>query len=132
LRAPAVGYRITAGDVAIFYCPDLVSIHRRAAALAHITAYIGDGATITRSLVRKRDHRLIGHAPVFKQLSWCRKAAVPRAIITHCGTEIVTAEPDALQARIAELSRKYKARVDVAEDGKELILRRPAVGDSGR
>jgi hypothetical protein len=57
---------------------------------------------------------------------------VSRAIITHCGTEIVTAEPGALQTRIAELSRKYRLSVDVAEDGKELILRRPAVADSRR
>lgn len=64
VRAPAVGYRITAGNTVIFYCPDLVSIHDRRAALRGITAYIGDGATISRSFVRRRGNRLIGHAPI--------------------------------------------------------------------
>lgn len=124
LRAPAVGYRIQAGNVAVFYCPDLVSIHHRHEALAGIAAYIGDGATISRSMVHKRGDKLFGHTPVSTQLSWCRSEGVPRAIFTHCGTEIVTADQQALRQRIAELSHKYKLRVDVAEDGLEVVLRR--------
>ncbi len=124
LRAPAVGYRITAGTSEIFYCPDLVSIHLRHAALGGIAAYIGDGATISRPLVRKRGNRLIGHAPLADQFAWCKRSGVPRAIITHCGTQIVTAEPDDLARQIAALSRAYHLRVDVAEDGMELVVRR--------
>jgi phosphoribosyl 1,2-cyclic phosphodiesterase len=128
LRAPAVGYRITAGDVAIFYCPDLVYIHRRQAALMAIAAYIGDGATISRPFVRRRGRRLIGHAPVGTQLAWCQTAGVPRAMITHCGTQIVTADRTTLKTQVAALSRKYKLRVQVADDGMEIVLRRRTVG----
>ena len=77
LRAPAVGYRVTAGRTSIFYCPDLVYIHDRQAALKGIAAYIGDGATISRSFIRRRGDRLFGHAAVSQQLGWC--ALLPRS-----------------------------------------------------
>jgi phosphoribosyl 1,2-cyclic phosphodiesterase len=125
VRAPAVGYRITAGNTVIFYCPDLVSIHDRRAALRGITAYIGDGATISRSFVRRRGNRLIGHAPIDLQLGWCKQSCVPRAIITHCGTQIVTAAKRALREQIDALRGKYGLRVEVAQDGMELTLRTP-------
>jgi phosphoribosyl 1,2-cyclic phosphodiesterase len=124
LRAPAVGYRITAGKTAVFYCPDLVYIHDRQAALKGIAAYIGDGATISRSFVRPRGKRLVGHAPIDVQLRWCRKAGVPRAIITHCGTQIVTAHKRTLREQIDAWSRAYGLRVEVAYDGLEITLRR--------
>ena len=64
LLAPAVGYRVSAGRACFFYVPDVVFIHERAAALKGVQLYIGDGATVSRSFVRKRGERLIGHAPV--------------------------------------------------------------------
>lgn len=90
ILAPAVGYRISAGRARIFYGPDLLFIHNRAAALKDVQIYIGDGAAITRSFVRRRGERLIGHANVRTQLGWCAKEGVPLVIITHCGSEIVT------------------------------------------
>lgn len=48
--APAVAYRISTGRARIFYGPDLLYIHDRAAALKGVQVYIGDGATLTRSL----------------------------------------------------------------------------------
>ena len=93
-----------------------------------IAAYIGDGATISRPLVRRRGRRFVGHAQVGTQLDWCQTAGVPRAIITHCGTQIVIADRTTLKQQFAELSRKYKLRVDVANDGMEIVLRRRAVG----
>ncbi|HEM62236.1 MAG TPA: MBL fold metallo-hydrolase, partial [Chloroflexi bacterium] len=62
-RAPAVGYRITAGEASIFYVPDVVYIEDREEALRGVQVYVGDGATITRSMVRKSDDHLIGHTP---------------------------------------------------------------------
>lgn len=41
IRAPAVGYRVTAGRVSIFYVPDVVYIHERRAALAGATRWSG-------------------------------------------------------------------------------------------
>ena len=47
ILAPAVGYHVSAGGARIFYAPDLVFIHERAAALQGVQIYIGDGATVT-------------------------------------------------------------------------------------
>jgi hypothetical protein len=51
LRAPAVGYRITAGRAAIFYGPDLVSIVDEQEALSSLDLYVGDGAGVRRSII---------------------------------------------------------------------------------
>jgi len=97
-RATAVGYRITRGRASVFYVPDVVYIKERREALRGCRVYIGDGATIIRSMVRKpgaalsdmgRSGQLIGHMPIRTQLTWCAKEGVPEAIFTHCGTEIV-------------------------------------------
>ena len=63
-RCPAVGYRISAGVVTVFYVPDLVYIKDREAALEDCDAYIGDGATIDRNMVRRQKDtgELIGRA----------------------------------------------------------------------
>ena len=59
--------------------------------LAGIDVYIGDGATMRRSLTRARDGTLIGHASIAAQLAWCAAAKLRRAIFTHCGTPTVRA-----------------------------------------
>lgn len=123
LRAPAVGYRITAGRATVFYAPDAVYIHEREEALAGVRVYIGDGATLTRSMVRKRGERLVGHAPVRTQLTWRQKEGVPRAIITHCGTEIVAGDDRSIRARLAEMADKRGVEAQIAHDGWEVVLR---------
>lgn len=122
IRAPAVGYRITAGRVTVWYAPDLVYIPEREEALAGVRVYIGDGATVTRSFVRRRGDTLIGHAPVQTQLTWCEREGVRHAIITHCGTQIVTDE-EASVAEIEALARERGITAGVAYDGMELVLR---------
>jgi len=123
ILAPAVGYRISAGRACIFYGPDLLFIHNRAAALKDVQIYIGDGATIKRSFVRRRGDRLIGHAPVRTQLGWCAKEGVPRAIITHCGSEIVAGDERALRKTIAAIARDTGIETQIAHDRMELALR---------
>lgn len=123
IRAPAVGYRISAGRVSIFYAPDLVYIEERAAALAGCRLYIGDGATVRRSMVRKEGDRLFGHTPVMTQLTWCRKEGVPKMIVTHCGSEIVTGEDEGVLEDIREIARERAVEVEVAWDGMEVVLR---------
>jgi phosphoribosyl 1,2-cyclic phosphodiesterase len=123
ILAPAVGYRISAGRACIFYGPDLLFIHNRAAALKDVQIYIGDGATITRSFVRKRGDRLIGHANVRTQLGWCAKEGVPRAIITHCGSEIVAGDERSLRKTIAVIARDLGIEVQIAHDRMALALR---------
>src|SRR5205814_1933046 len=54
ILSPAVGYRVSAGRACIFYAPDLIFIHDRGAALKGVQIYIGGGATITRTFIRRR------------------------------------------------------------------------------
>ena len=123
ILAPAVAYRITAGRARIFYAPDLIFIHDRTAALKDVQIYIGDGATLTRSFIRKRGKNLIGHAAIGTQLGWCAKEGVPRAIITHCGSEIVTGDERKLLIKLRMMLAQRDVEVSIAYDGMELILR---------
>jgi len=122
-RAPAVGYRVTAGRAAVFYAPDLVYIVKREQALSRVRIYIGDGATLKRSFVRKPGDRLIGHTPVRTQLTWCRKEGVPRAIITHCGSEIVEGDERTLGAELRKMAAERGVKAEFAHDGMEVVLR---------
>lgn len=123
IRAPAVGYRVRAGRAKIFYVPDVVYIEERDRALAGVDLYIGDGATMAQSFVRRRGDTLIGHTPVRTQLTWCQKAGVPRAIISHCGAEIVDGDPAALQRQLDEWASARGVTAEFACDGMERILR---------
>src|SRR6266700_5082090 len=122
ILAPAVGYRVSAGRACIFYVPDLVFIHERRAALINVQIYIGDGATITRSLIRRRGRTLMGHSPVRTQLTWCEKEGVPLAIITHCGSEIVTGDERQLFANLRGIAAERGVEVRIAYDGMKLEL----------
>ncbi len=122
LRAPAVGYRIGQGRSTFFYVPDLAAIEERHAALRGIALYVGDGASIVRSMVRVRDHVLIGHAPVVAQLGWCEAEGVARAIFTHCGSGIVKGDARKIEARIEALGREHGVKASVARDGLTLSL----------
>ena len=122
ILSPAVGYRVSAGRARIFYAPDLIFIHERSAALKEVQIYIGDGATVTRSFIRKRGKALIGHSPVRTQLTWCQKESVPRAIITHCGSEIVTGDEGDIAAKICAMAIERGIEVQIAYDGMELKL----------
>ena len=70
-RAPAVGYRLIAGKVSIFYVPDVAWIKDREQAMREITVYIDDVATIKHLMVRKPGNTIIGHVPIQTQLTWC-------------------------------------------------------------
>lgn len=122
-RCPAGGYRIEAGRVTIFYVPDVVYIHDRQSALSGCKLYVGDGATVERSLVRKPGDRLIGHTPVRTQLTWCQKEGVPRAIFTHLGSEIVKGGDETAMARIGPLAEERGVDVRLAFDGMVQVLR---------
>ncbi len=124
LLAPAVGYRIRAGGACAFYVPDLVSIPDRSAALAGVGLYIGDGATLTRPLVRKRGPASIGHAPVAAQLAWCQEEGVPGAVFTHCGSQVVCGDGRRLAARLRAMGQERGVKAQFAHDGMEIVLRR--------
>jgi hypothetical protein len=69
--------------------PDVLRIRNSEEALAGIALYVGDGATLTRPIVRYLGGVPIGHTSIATQLQWCARAHVPRAIFTHCGTAVV-------------------------------------------
>lgn len=122
-RCPAVGYRIGAGRVDIFYGPDLLYIEDRAAALGGAKLYVGDGATVTRSMVRRSGGTLIGHVPIRTQLTWCQKEGVGRAIFTHCGSEIVAGDERSVGAEVRGMAEERGVEAQIARDGMELVLR---------
>lgn len=123
-RAPAVGYRVEAGGTAIFYVPDVVAIPERAAALAGVRAYVGDGATVTRHMVRhaKASGARVGHASIREQLDWCAAEGVPWMIVTHCGSDLVAGDERSVVPRIRRLAAERGVEVTVARDGMELSL----------
>jgi phosphoribosyl 1,2-cyclic phosphodiesterase len=130
VRAPAVGYRVAADGAVFFYVPDVVSIDDRTGALAGADLFVGDGATVTRSMVRRvRKDALVGHTPVRTQLGWCREEGVPRALFTHCGTQIVAGDEPAMAAKVRALGDERGVAADLAHDGLHLSL--PFAGKAG-
>lgn len=122
IRAPAVGYRISAGRTTVFYAPDLVYIPERAEAFKGCKLYIGDGATVKESLVRKEGGQLFGHVPVRTQLTWCRKEGESKMLVSHCSSGIVTGEDEALED-IRAFAQERGVKVAVARDGMEVVVR---------
>jgi phosphoribosyl 1,2-cyclic phosphodiesterase len=125
VRAPAVGYRVTARNVSFFYVPDVVAIPDIDEAFAGICLYVGDGATIDRNMVRRAKHggQRIGHANVRQQLEWCAAHLVPRMIVTHCGSQIVGGDERTQVAKVRRLAAERGVDVEIARDGMKLMLR---------
>ena len=122
IRAPAVGYRVSAQNRRFFYLPDVAALPNASGVLRGIDVYIGDGATIKRTMVRKRDGRLIGHTYVVVQLSWCKQAAVRHAVFTHCGSPIVRGNARKMHAALRRLGREHGVEARFACDGDRLAF----------
>jgi phosphoribosyl 1,2-cyclic phosphodiesterase len=119
IRAPAVGYRIHANRVGMFYVPDVAWIPDREAAFRRIRVYVGDGATIARNMIRRHRQtgQLFGHATIRQQMGWCAEEGVPLMVVTHCGSDIVGADEQEAAAKIRELARERGLMVEIAQDG---------------
>lgn len=117
--APAIGLRITDGRARIFYVPDVLRIVHRAEALRGIDAYVGDGASVVRAIVRtsRRTGQPIGHASIADQLDWCRDEGVGRMIVTHCGTQIVAHDERTVGARLRRMAAERGVELEIARDG---------------
>ena len=120
--APAVGLRIRAGRSCVVYIPDVAEIPDRPAMLRGIGVYIGDGATVRRSMVRRKGRTLIGHVPIVAQLDWCEEAGVRRAIFTHCGSPIVRMNAAETDVLIRQLGLEHGMEARIAYDGLQLRL----------
>jgi phosphoribosyl 1,2-cyclic phosphodiesterase len=124
LRAPAVGYRLSGSGATVFYVPDVLSIPEQRAALAGVDVYIGDGASLTRSIVRRRDGVGIGHASIRQQLDWCAAERVGRALFTHCGTQLVRDATGEIAERVVAMGADRGVEAAVADDGARLVAER--------
>ncbi len=122
IRAPAVGYRVSVKAGSFFYLPDVARLPNPAAALRGVDVYIGDGATLRRSMARTKDGTLIGHAAITTQLEWCAKAQLHRAIFTHCGSAIVRGNARFFAAIVRNLGRKHHVDARIASDGDRLFF----------
>lgn len=123
IRAPAVGYRVSANDRCFVYLPDVAELPKAADVLRGIDVYIGDGATVRRSMVRRKGGELVGHASIVHQLDWCAKAHVQLAVFTHCGSPIVRAATHVIDNVVARLGQERGLNVRIACDGDRLSLR---------
>jgi phosphoribosyl 1,2-cyclic phosphodiesterase len=122
LLSPAVGYRIEADGRAFFYAPDIVAIEDGLGPLRGVSLYVGDGSSISRPLVRRRDGALFGHTTIRAQIGWCAKAGVPEAVFTHCGTEIMRMNARTAAAKIRRLGVESGVQASVATDGATIDL----------
>jgi phosphoribosyl 1,2-cyclic phosphodiesterase len=132
INAPAVGYRVSADDVAIFYLPDVARLPDLRRALSGVDLYIGDGACILRPLVRQRGAVVIGHATIGTQLAWCEAAGVRRALFTHCGSAIVRSDERRITMQMRALARSHRCGARIAHDGMAIrvqSVRKPASHD---
>ena len=118
LRAPAVGYRVSGDGVSFFYVPDLAAICEQHAALRGVSLYVGDGATVMRSMVRRRDHVLIGHASIAAQLALVRGGEAWRARSSPIAAAASsTSDARKVAARIGDLGEAHGVEASVAYDG---------------
>ncbi len=122
IRAPAVGYRVSAQGACFFYLPDVAGFPRGSEALRRVDVYIGDGATIRRSMVRHKGGTLIGHAPITIQLGWCERAGICHAIFTHCGSPVVRGDGRTLNALVRRLGHECGINARLASDGDKLAF----------
>lgn len=125
VRCPCVAARIETPDGVVVYSGDLISFDSPDEALADALVYVGDGSTLTESLVRRHPSGvLVGHTTVRAQLGWLAKAGVPRAIFSHFGEEPIRMGYRALSAVLKELAsaKSPDCRVSAARDGKEFRI----------
>jgi phosphoribosyl 1,2-cyclic phosphodiesterase len=122
IRAPAVGFRISVRGKGLIYLPDVAEIPNASTIIRNIDLYIGDGATMSRAMVRRKQGVLIGHAAIANQLRWCKQAGIRRAIFTHCGSPIVRGDTRALSARLSQLGRRHGVEARFAYDGDRLLF----------
>jgi hypothetical protein len=60
---------------------------------------------------------------VLTQLTWCQKEDVPRAIISHGGSEIVEGDERTLGADIRRMAEERGVEAEIAYDGMEIVRR---------
>lgn len=124
IRCPAVGYRIHVGGYTIYFAGDVISIPERRKALKDVDLFIGDGASIVRPIIRRKGDQLFGHTTIRAQIGWCAQEDVPRAIFTHCGSQIVEGDGRILGPWVKRLGQEKGVDARIAYDGLALVLKK--------
>ena len=123
IRCPGIGARIEVSGRVVVYSGDIVAFHAPAEALADAWLYVGDGSSLTTSLVRRQPGGvLVGHTTVRAQLGWLAKAGVPRAVFSHFGSGPIGMGDEDLAEALSALAadRAPACEVLAAKDGLEL------------
>ena len=123
IRCPCIGARIALGDFTTVYSGDIVAFEDPDAALAGADLYIGDGSTLTGSLVRRHvSGVLIGHTTVRAQLGWLSRHGILQAVFSHFGKGPIEMGQEALSRAVADLAAANPpgCRVVAAHDGLEM------------
>jgi ribonuclease BN (tRNA processing enzyme) len=123
VRCPCVGARITAGGFTAVYSADIVAFEDPDAALAGADLYIGDGTTLTESLVRRHPSgALIGHTTARAQFGWLARHGILRAVFSHFGQGPIEMGEEALAAALEKLAGANPpgCAVTAAYDGMEM------------
>jgi ribonuclease BN (tRNA processing enzyme) len=125
VRCPGIGVRIEVSGRTLVYSGDVVSFEDPDNALEGADFYVGDGSTLTGSLVRRHPSgMLLGHTTVRAQLGWLAKRGIARAVFSHFGKEAIAMGEEALQEALAKLvsERLPAGEVTAARDGLVLDL----------
>lgn len=125
VRCPCVAARIETPEGTLVYSGDVVNFEDPGSALTGADLYVGDGSTLTGSLVRRHPSGvLIGHTTVRAQLGWLAKYSVPRAVFSHFGKGPIEMGEKALSQALADLAsaRVPECRVKAARDGLALSV----------
>jgi ribonuclease BN (tRNA processing enzyme) len=123
IRCPGVAARLEVSGHVVVYSGDIVAFGAPAEALADARLYVGDGSSLTASLVRRHPSgALVGHTTVRAQLGWLAKAGVPRAVFSHFGAGPIGLGDQELASALSGLAaeRAPDCEVFAARDGLEL------------
>ena len=141
VRCPGIGARIAVPGFTVVYSGDIIAFEDPESALSGADLYIGDGSTLTGSLVRRHPSgALIGHTTVRAQLGWLARHGIPRAIFSHFGKGPIEMGDAALEAALEELSgstaaglRRHRGvrRAGAGGRGRGLVEPRPRVRRQG-
>jgi ribonuclease BN (tRNA processing enzyme) len=128
IRCPGVAVRIETPEGVLVYSGDLVSFEsaeEASRALSGALLYVGDGSTLTGSLVRRHPSgALLGHTTVRAQLGWLASAGVAKAVFSHFGEEPIAMGDRDLRSALEDLARTKAPGCEVfaARDGWTLEL----------
>jgi ribonuclease BN (tRNA processing enzyme) len=123
VRCPCIGARISLGEFTMVYAGDIVAFEDPDTALEGADLFVGDGSTLTASLVRRHPSgALVGHTTVRAQLGWLARHGILRAVFSHFGRDPIAMGDEALGEALGKLAAANPpgCAVTAAHDGLEL------------